>query len=356
MRVVNFPARGIGARSVEQLQDMARASGCSLHDAVSALTGRAGAAISGFVAKVDVMREQTVGKTLRDIVALMLDHSGLVEHYKTDREGEDRLENLDELVNAAESFVMQEGFGRDAPGSTAASDDEPFGDLSDTGETLSPLQAFLTHAALEAGDNMAQAGQDAIQLMTVHSAKGLEFDCVFITGMEEGLFPHENSMNDHDGLEEERRLMYVAITRARKRLYLSHSQTRMLHGQTRFNIKSRFFDELPDECLKWLTPKQGMGLMPRPWSASSAYSGATNSGAGSAYSTGATGTFATEIPRKNEPDHGLKVKQKVFHAKFGEGTVLTLEGSGDDARAQISFPRHGTKWLALSVAKLTPVP
>jgi DNA helicase-2/ATP-dependent DNA helicase PcrA len=163
-------------------------------------------------------------------------------------------------------------------------------------------------------------------------------------------------MNDHDGLEEERRLMYVAITRARKRLYLSHSQTRMLHGQTRFNIKSRFFDELPDECLKWLTPKQGMGLMPRPWSASSAYSGATNSGAAHAYSTGATGTFATEVPRKQEPSHGLKVQQKVFHAKFGEGTVLTLEGSGDDARAQINFPRHGTKWLALSVAKLTPVP
>ena len=121
---------------------------------------------------------------------------------------------------------------------------------------MSPLAAFLTHAALEAGDNQAQAGQDAIQLMTVHSAKGLEFDCVFITGLEEGLFPHENSAAERDGLEEERRLMYVAITRARKRLYLSFSQTRMLHGQTRYNVKSRFFDELPEETLKWITPRQ----------------------------------------------------------------------------------------------------
>ena len=206
---------------------------------------------------------------------------------------------------------------------------------------------------------MAQAGQDAVQLMTVHSAKGLEFDCVFITGMEEGLFPHENAMNDRDGLEEERRLMYVAITRARQRLYLTHSQTRMLHGQTRYNLKSRFFDELPEDCLKWLTPKQsamgamgGMGGFSRSWNPK----GATNSGAAYAYSTGAGGTFGAEIQRKQEPAHGLKVNQKVFHAKFGEGTVLTLEGTGDDARAQISFPRHGIKWLALSVAKLTPVP
>ena len=384
MRVVNFPTRGIGARSIEQLQDLARSQGCSLHDAVSAMTGRAGAAIGGFVAKVDVMREQTAGLNLRDIMALVLDQSGLIEHFKADREGADRVENLEELVNAAESFVMQEGFGRDAAallptldtsrplsqspasqgldsarpelvdGQAVGADaaDAPFGD---TGETLSPLVAFLTHAALEAGDNMAQAGQDAIQLMTVHSAKGLEFDCVFITGMEEGLFPHENSMSDREGLEEERRLMYVAITRARKRLYLSHSQTRMLHGQTRFNMKSRFFDELPESSLKWLTPPRPTmpaSNMGRSWNNDFA----TKSGAAPAYSMGATGQFGAEIARKEEPAHGLKLKQKVFHAKFGEGTVLTLEGAGDDARAQINFPRHGIKWLALSVAKLTPVP
>ena len=364
MRVVNFPARGIGARSLEQLQDLSRATGCSLHDAVSTLPGRAGAVIAGFVAKIDVLREQTAGMNLRDIIAQMLDHSGLVEHYKADREGADRLENLDELVNAAESFVMQEGFGRDAaamivsaagqsPASQGLDMDAPQAPdvFGDTGETLSPLVAFLTHAALEAGDNMAQAGQDAIQLMTVHSSKGLEFDAVFITGMEEGLFPHENSMNDRDGLEEERRLMYVAITRARKRLYLSHSQSRMLHGQTRFNMKSRFFEELPEAALKWLTPKkQNFG---RSWNADSAM----QSGASYAASTGAGGFFSQTVVRKEEPSkHGLRLGMLVFHAKFGEGTVLTLEGAGDDARAQINFPRHGTKWLALSVAKLTPVP
>jgi len=344
MRVVNFPARGIGARSVEQLQDLARTSGCSLHDAVSALSGRAGALIAGFVAKMDVLREQSADMHLREIVLLMLEHSGLVAHYRLDREGAERIENLQELVNAAESFVMQEGFGRDAEALEDAF--EP-----DTGETMSPLQAFLTHAALEAGDNMAQAGQDAVQLMTVHAAKGLEFDGVFITGMEEGLFPHENSASDRDGLEEERRLMYVAITRARKRLYLSHSQTRMLHGQTRYNPKSRFFDELPETALKWLTPKQGAIRAAPSWAAS-AYA----SGAGARY--GADQAAPTSMPavnRKEPAAHGLKVGQQVFHNKFGEGAVLTLEGTGDDARAQINFPRHGTKWLALSVAKLTPV-
>ena len=357
-RVVNFPPRGIGARSLEQLQDIARASGCSLSDAASAVKGKAGANLGAFIAKIDVLREQTQGLTLREIIDLVLDHSGLIEHYKADREGADRIENLEELVNAAESFVTQEGFGRDA---VALPVDEletiaPAPD-AETGETLSPLAAFLTHAALESGDNQAKTGQDAIQLMTVHSSKGLEFDCVFITGMEEGLFPHENSMSDHDGLEEERRLMYVAITRARKRLYLSHSQTRMLHGQTRYNIKSRFFDELPESALKWITPKsQGFG---------SGYSNAMNSGATQAYGTRAGGTFSRDFStfsspaapvQKEAPAHGLRAGMKVFHNKFGEGTVVTLEGTGDDARAQINFPRHGVKWLALSVAKLTPVP
>ena len=340
LRVVNFPARGIGARSVEQLQDLARDMGCSLHDAVSALGGRAGAAIAGFVAKIDVLREQTADMNLRDIVAQMLDQSGLLAHYQADREGEDRLENLDELVNAAESFVTQEGFGRDAVAQTGEV-------VGESGETLSPLAAFLSHAALEAGDNMAQAGQDAIQLMTVHSAKGLEFDCVFITGLEEGLFPHENSLTDRDGLEEERRLMYVAITRARQRLYLSLSQSRMLHGQTRFNLKSRFLEELPEDALKWLTPRAGAG---RPWGMQNA----TNTVATNSYFTGAKPLSDPQVVRK-APAHGLRLGQQVFHAKFGEGTVLTLEGSGDDARAQINFPRHGTKWLALSVAKLTPI-
>ena len=396
MRVVNFPPRGIGARSLEQLQDIAKTSGCSLHDAVSAVGGKAGTNIGAFVAKIDVMREQTTGSTLREIIELVLAHSGLEEHYKLDREGQDRLENLAELVNAAESFVGQEGFGRDAvalpvdelaaagaafsqsPVSQGITFGEPPPQPSpsdggspefipdvETGETLSPLVAFLTHAALESGDNQAKAGQDAVQLMTVHSSKGLEFDCVFITGLEDGIFPHENSLLDAGGIEEERRLMYVAITRARKRLYLSHSQTRMLHGQTRYNVKSRFYNELPEAALKWITPRNqgfssGLGR-------GSGWPNATDSGAASARTDWASHVFSSNkgsserfenpaVPaQRDTPAHGIKTGMNVFHAKFGEGRVQMLEGSGADARAQINFTRHGVKWLALSVAKLTVV-
>ena len=350
MRVVNFPPRGIGARSIEQLQDAARAMGCPLHDAVSTLTGKAGVNITAFVAKIDVLREQTQGQNLRQIIELLLDHSGLVEHYQSEREGADRIENLTELVNAAESFVTQEGFGRDAVAMPIN------GEMinPDTGETLSPLAAFLTHAALESGDNQAQAGQDAVQLMTVHASKGLEFDCVFITGMEEGLFPHENSMNDYDGLEEERRLMYVAITRARRRLYLSHSQTRMLHGQTRYNIKSRFFDELPENALKWITPARS--------AFADAHASPRNAWQQPAWSNNDWQTKASaptpvvqRAPATTGPNAWVRSGVQVFHTKFGEGTVVGLEGVGDDARAQVNFARHGMKWLALSVAKLTQV-
>ena len=360
LRAVNFPPRGIGLRSLELLQDEARASGCALSDAVSALTGRAGSNIAAFLAGIDVLRERSQGLSLREIVSLTLAHSGLLTHYRADREGADRVENLEELENAAESFVTIEGFGRGALTQSPASQgldlnqpvlDEPAPD-ADSGETLSPLSAFLSHAALEAGDNQAQAGQDAVQLMTVHASKGLEFDAVFITGMEEGLFPHENSMSDRDGLEEERRLMYVAITRARKRLYLSHSQTRMLHGQTRYNLKSRFFEELPEAALKWVTPRQsGFGAGAATHSGSSASGHAKTGGLfGTDYSRFASPSLPK---RKTDPGHGLSAGMKVFHNKFGEGTVQALEGVGEDARAQISFPRHGVKWLALGVAKLT---
>ena len=372
LRVVNFPPRGIGPRTIEQLQDAARVAGCSLYDAVSATTGKAGANLGAFVAKLDVMREQTQNLSLRDIIELVLQHSGLVEHYKAEREGAERIENLEELASAAESFVMQEGFGRDAialpidelrqsPASQGLDPSQPMLDEpapqdlapdAETGETLSPLAAFLTHAALESGDHQAQVGQDAVQLMTVHSAKGLEFDVVFVTGLEEGLFPSERSMSDHEGLEEERRLMYVAITRARKRLYLTHSQTRLLHGQTRYNVRSRFFDELPEHALKWLTPKnQSFG--------GSAFG--FGAGYGSTRAAGQGGwnpeRFASPPvpPQKAAPSHGLRAGMQVFHTKFGEGTVLSLEGQGEDARAQVKFSRHGVKWLALAVAKLTPV-
>jgi DNA helicase-2/ATP-dependent DNA helicase PcrA len=368
LRVVNFPARGIGSRTLELLQDAARASGRSLYQSVGAVAGKGGGNLTGFNALIDALRDSTRGQTLREIIEAMLQRSGLMEFYRSEKEGQDRIENLEELVNAAEAFVTQEGFGKDAvalpvdeqgPGSVAGSAValvEALTPDAETGEIMSPLAAFLTHAALEAGDNQAQAGQDAVQLMTVHAAKGLEFDAVFITGLEEGLFPHENSMSDHDGLEEERRLMYVAITRARQRLYLSFSQTRMLHGQTRYHVKSRFVEELPEATLKWLTPKNagfGSGYAREYQSA-----WARGSGMGSMVGAG-----RVEAPPPPPPAftprapsaHGLRSGQSVFHTKFGEGVILTLEGGGDDARAQVNFGRHGAKWLQLSIAKLTPV-
>jgi DNA helicase II / ATP-dependent DNA helicase PcrA len=365
LRVVNFPTRGIGARSIEQLQDAARASGRSLSQSVGAVAGKAGANLQAFVELIDGMRRATLGLTLREIIDHMLQQSKLIEFYRTDKEGQDRIENLEELVNAAESFVTQEGFGKDAVAlpvdeqapSAAPDFSNATAPDAETGEIMSPLAAFLTHASLEAGDNQAQAGADAIQLMTVHSAKGLEFDAVFITGIEEGLFPHEQSLSDADGVEEERRLMYVAITRARKRLYLSFSQTRMLHGQTRYNVKSRFFDELPEATLKWITPRnQGFGSgfareYQQAWQRGSGLSGIVGAGRVAPYAPAPVPFTPTAPPGQQ----GLRVGQTVFHTKFGEGVVSTLEGLGADARAQVHSGRHGAKWLALSIAKLTPV-
>ena len=384
LRVVNFPTRGIGARTMEQLQDAARATGRSLWQSIAAVSGKGGNNLAAFNKLVDGMREATRGLTLREIIEHVVEASGLADFYRLEKEGQERLENLAELVNAAEAFVTQEGFGKDAvalpvdetPGSIAEGLPAAVAQVNtlpdaETGEIISPLVAFLTHAALEAGDNQAQAGQDAVQLMTVHAAKGLEFDYVFITGLEEGLFPHENSMNDADGLEEERRLMYVAITRARKRLHMSFCQTRMLHGQTRYNIKSRFLDELPEAALKWLTPRnQGFGSgfaksYQDAWSSGRGMGSMVGAGAqpyrqwgGAARSEDSFKDLTAPLPKamaQAKSEGGLRVGQSVFHNKFGEGVVLTLEGSGADARVQVNFGRHGTKWLMLSVAKLTPI-
>ena len=375
LRVVNFPTRGIGARAIELLQDAARASGRSLYQSVGAVAGKAGSNLQAFTQLIDSTRNLTLGLTLREIIEQILDVSGLSEFYRNDKDGADRLENLGELINAAEAFVTQEGFGKDAvalpvdelsPGAISeglpnAVAPAPFTPDAETGEIMSPLAAFLTHASLEAGDNQAQAGQDAIQLMTVHSAKGLEFDAVFITGLEEGLFPHENALNDSDGVEEERRLMYVAITRARQRLYICFSQTRMLHGQTRYNVKSRFLSELPEAALKWLTPQnQGFGS-----GFAKEYQSAWERGSGLKSMVGAgrsdkpayaAAPMPTSMVKKVDHEHGgLTVGKGVFHTKFGEGVLITLEGKGADARAQVNFGRHGMKWLALSIAKLTPI-
>jgi len=361
-RVVNFPTRGIGARSIEALQDAARQQQCSLYLAASSLEGKAGAALGGFVRLVDHMREATRRNTLPETVEFVIQHSGLIQHYLTEREGQDRVENLQELVNAATAFIAEEGYGQNAEAALLPGENDP-GTLE-----ASPLAGFLSHASLEAGDNQAQAGQDAIQLMTVHSAKGLEFTAVFITGLEEGLFPHENSVNEANGLEEERRLMYVAITRAKERLYLSHTQSRMLHGQVRYNMPSRFLEELPSDSLKWLTPK----------ASDARWGGSRNTGL-SWQSGGYTrqrdnegaDVFDMDTPRlgsRNKATETVKrmaaplrsgypfaIGQAVFHTKFGEGRVVGLEGLDLEARAQVNFKRHGVKWLQLSIAKLTAI-
>jgi DNA helicase-2/ATP-dependent DNA helicase PcrA len=316
-RVVNFPTRGIGARSLEVLQDTARAAGTSLFAAIPQLSGKAAAALSGFAQLIAKMSE-AASLPLPELVDHVIDLSGLRTHYQNEKEGQDRLANLDELTNAAANFVAEEGRVLD--------------EAAETGELGADLASFLAHASLEAGEHQAGEGDDALQLMTVHSAKGLEFNVVFLSGLEEGLFPHENSVVEADGLEEERRLMYVAVTRARQRLYLSHAQTRMLHGQTRYNLPSRFIDEVPSGLVKWLTPKvEKSGF------------------------TGATATPNARESRRNDSDSGLRIGQGVQHAKFGEGVIVSMEGSGQDARAQINFGAVGMKWLALSVAKLTPV-
>ncbi|HKI65330.1 MAG TPA: 3'-5' exonuclease, partial [Burkholderiales bacterium] len=312
LRVVNFPPRGLGARTLEQIQDAAKRGGTSLF---AAIEGKAGA----FRKLIEDLRRETADLPLPEAVEHVVARSGLIEHYKSEREGADRIENLEELVNAAAAFTDEER--------AVESDEE-----------TDPLTAFLTHAALEAGEHQAGEGQDALQMMTVHSAKGLEFEGVFLTGLEEGLFPHEQSVLERDGLEEERRLAYVAITRARKRLYLSFAQTRMLHGQTRYNLPSRFLEEIPEGLMKWLTPRfagkrarEALASVSQAWAA----------------------------PRKRAPGFaspaaagGFRVGQNVQHPKFGSGVIVDAEGQGNDARVQVNFGGQGVKWLAVAVAKL----
>ncbi|WP_211472212.1 UvrD-helicase domain-containing protein [Collimonas humicola] len=354
LRVVNFPARGIGARSLEQLQDAAKQYGISLYTAVPYVAGKAGATLGSFLKLIEGGRFETQHLPLPEMVQVVLDLSGLMQHYQNEKEGADRIENLEQLVNAATLFVSEEGFGIDAPALlgpkaqavsgasiTTADGIEVFDADAPLAAVMSPLSAFLSHASLEAGNNQAQAGEEALQLMTVHSAKGLEFDAVFITGLEEGLFPHENSQKEDAGVEEERRLMYVAITRAKKRLYMSFSQTRMLHGQTRYNMRSRFFDELPEDALKWLSPK----VQQHSWFANtkSAWDEAPEK---------AANNISKNFGRR---DIGWRIGENVAHLKFGEGVIVNIEGSGGNARAHINFGKHGMKLLDLSVAKLEKV-
>jgi len=315
LRVVNFPTRGIGNRTLESIQDISKQSGTSLWQATCSFppSGRAGAALSSFVSLIENIKLQTEGFNLPDLIEHVIESSGLIQHYQKEREGQDRIENLKELVNASTTFVKEEVVVEEANEAEASE--------------MDPLTAFLAHASLEAGDNQAQAGEDALQLMTVHSAKGLEFNSVFISGLEEGIFPHENSLNEQGGLEEERRLMYVAMTRARRRLYLSYSQIRMLHGQTRYNVESRFVEEIPSETLKRINSKDkesASTVMPR-------------------------------IPNRRMAATigGFGIGQQVSHPKFGIGVIVQADGNGQDAMVQVNFSHEGLKWLALEFAKLS---
>ena len=357
LRIINFPTRGIGARSIENLQDAAKMNGTTLWDAAA----RAGGKVSAFVGLIEALRSGTVdlplhpqdreglpseqaaqkrlllnegvgrgvpgasGSTLPlpEIMEHVLVHSGLIAHYESEknspskrREAEERLENLNELITAATLFVHE-------------SEDDS-------------LTSFLSHASLEAGEHQAGDQDDALHLMTVHAAKGLEFHTVFITGLEEGLFPHQNSQNVDGGLDEERRLMYVALTRARRRLYLSFAQSRMLHGKVSYGMASSFLRELPEELLRWLSPR--VVQRSNPFTAFGY----------SAPSVPAAMSVSAPVQRAVSGT-AWRIGQRVFHQKFGEGTITGVEGSGADARVQVNFKHAGSKWLALEYAKLTEV-
>jgi DNA helicase-2/ATP-dependent DNA helicase PcrA len=330
-RVVNFPTRGIGARSLETLQDAARTFNTPLYQTVPHLSGKPGTALGQFVGLVERLRQETANLPLHEIVEHVIERSGLSAHYKAEKEGQERLENLAELINAAANFSAEAGAAYEAVEGAVDG---------------SALAGFLAHASLEAGDHQADAGSEAVQLMTVHAAKGLEFDAVFLSGLEEGLFPHENSILESDGLEEERRLMYVAMTRARQRLYISFTQSRMLHGQVRYNLRSRFLEEIPEGLTKWLTPPS-----PRRSFVSEPSTRYYNPGAAKP----AMASMPPAPPMKSRDLGGLSIGQSVQHARFGDGVIVAAEGSGNDARVQVKFETAGAKWLMLAVAKLTPV-
>jgi DNA helicase-2/ATP-dependent DNA helicase PcrA len=306
-RVVNTPPRGIGARTVELVRAQARASGTSLWRAAAALIAegtlakRAAESLWSFLNLVEALDGDTRGDALHEQVARVIERSGLIAHHgkSTDAGGEARVENLEELVNAAREVMRGEE------------------------SELPPLAEFLAFAVLESGDGQADSYQDSVQLMTLHSAKGLEFSLVFLCGMEDGLFPHQRSLNDAAGLEEERRLCYVGITRARRDLYVTHAEQRRLHGVATFATPSRFLREIPAELIEEVRPAM---VVSRPIYRRSA------------------GLPSIEA--------GVRLGQRVRHGRFGEGIVLNAEGSGAHARVQINFERAGTKWLVVAYANL----
>ncbi|WP_447530387.1 DNA helicase II [Vreelandella sp. TE19] len=324
-RVINVPTRGIGTRTVEILRHRARLESVSLwqalHDAVGdgTLKGRAGNAVQKFANLIEQLENDAAGLTLFEIIDHVIEHTGLIEHHKSERgeKGQARVENLGELVTAARAFTQGDAF-----------------ETPEAGEGLTALEAFLSEAALNAGDHEAEEFEDSVQLMTLHSAKGLEFPVVFIAGVEEGLFPHKMSVEEPGRLEEERRLCYVGVTRAMQKLYLTHAETRRLHGKEVFPRPSRFLRELPPHLLEEVRLR---GHVARPVTASAR----PNYAQTSIESDG-------ELPE-------LHVGQRVSHPVFGEGMILNAEGQGARARVHVSFEGEGDKWLVLGFAKLTPL-
>jgi DNA helicase-2/ATP-dependent DNA helicase PcrA len=314
-RVVNLPTRGIGTKSLDNLREAAKAAGTSLWRAAAAgqagdlLGGRSHTAVAGFLQLIDRLAAETKDLPLHEQVDHVLAGSGLLEYHKKEKadRGEARVENLLELVSAARGFEPEGGAGDDVQ--------------------LPPLEAFLAHAALESGEGQAEAWEDCIQMMTLHTAKGLEFPVVFLCGMEDGLFPHQRSLNDVDGIEEERRLCYVGTTRAMKQLYLTYAEQRRLHGQDSYCQASRFIQEIPEELVEEVRPRVQVS---RPV---------------------AVGRFRPAEPAPG----GMRLGARVRHQKFGEGVVLNFEGQGPQAQVQVKFELQGTKWLMLQYANLEAV-
>ncbi len=313
-RVVNTPTRGIGARSIDAIRDYAKANTCTLWRAAGALVGdglnaRAANAVMGFMNLIEILARDTVNLSMYEQVDHVIQTSGLIEHFRKDKSerSETRIENLEELVSAARGFNP---------------------DVAEDGMT--PLDAFLSHAALEAGEGQGDAWEDCVQLMTLHSAKGLEFPLVFMAGMEDGLFPHQRSVNDPGGLEEERRLCYVGTTRAMQQLYVTYAEQRRLHGTDSYAMPSRFISEIPAECAEEVRPRARISQPHAPLSAQRA-----GRRAGS--------------PMDGSP---VRLGQQVRHGKFGDGVVLNCEGHGAHARVQVNFEASGTKWLVLNYANL----
>ena len=344
-RVVNLPPRGIGARTVDILRTGAKERGESLWAATrrtiadGAASPRAAGALRGFLDLIDELASGPDDIALHELVESTVEGSGLLDYYRQEKvdRARTRIENLQELVIAAGQFDF-DGEDRwprdpDAAGDKPREGDEGQGDGADR-NTLTPLTAFLSHAALESGEEQAAEGEDLVSLMTLHSAKGLEFPVVFVSGMEEGLFPHSRSSEDPGKLEEERRLCYVGMTRAERKLCLTYAESRRLYGGSdRYSTPSRFLRELPPDRveevrLRGRVSRPGLRVPPR--------------------------RRAGSEPMRDETN-GLRLGQRVQHPKFGEGVVLTYEGQGAHARVQVNFEGAGSKWLVVAYANLVPV-